>query len=199
MNVRLQVRPLAAIVGTAVVVTSTFLANGAEEKAAKSKTVEVGSLKLSVPENWKQKPQVRDPRVAEFQIPGAGDDKVASDYVVFFFGKQGAGGLEANVQRWISQVEPEGRKVRTFTGESSNGKYTLVDLTGTYKKSMGPPVLMKTTAMPEWRVINVFIETDAGPYFLKIDGPQKSVAEIEDELRASFGAKKDSEKERKAE
>jgi len=199
MNVHKTSRHVAVVACTAAIVASALLVKAADEKAAKSKTVEVGSLKLSVPESWKQKPQVRDPRVAEFQIPGSGDDKVASDYVVFFFGKQGAGGLEANVQRWISQVEPEGRKVRTFTGESSNGKYTLVDLTGTYKKSMGPPVLMKTTAMPDWRVVNVFIETDAGPYFLKIDGPEKAIAAIEDDLRASFGAKKDSEKERKAE
>jgi gluconolactonase len=183
----------------ALVSISISFAKAADEKPAKTKAVDVGSLKLSVPEGWKQKPQVREPRVAEFQIPGSGDDKAGAEYVVFFFGKQGAGGLEPNVQRWISQVEPEGRKVRTFTGESSNGKYTLVDLTGTYKKSMGPPVLMKTTAMPGWRVINVFVETESGPYFLKVDGPEKAVAAIEDDLRASFGAKKDSEKERKAE
>lgn len=199
MNVYTFSRRVLIVAVAALVAGSGSHAKAADEKPAKTKTVEVGSLKLSVPEGWKQKPQVREPRVAEFQIPGSGEDKPAADYVVFFFGKQGAGGLEPNVQRWISQVEPEGRKVRTFTGESSNGKYTLVDLTGTYKKSMGPPVLMKTTAMPGWRVINVFVETEAGPYFLKVDGPEKAVAAIEDDLRASFGVKKDSEKERKAE
>ncbi|HEY2250041.1 MAG TPA: hypothetical protein VGH74_03230 [Planctomycetaceae bacterium] len=170
----------------------------AEKPAAKTKKVEVKDITLNIPESWKQKPQASQMRVAEFEVPPVGDAKEPGEYAVFFFGKGGAGGVQANVERWVGQFEADGRKVRTFTGESTLGKYTLVDLTGTYNKSIGPPVAGNKKKLPGWRVINVVIETEAGPYFLKLDGPQKLIAGVENDFRASFGGKKDSEKEQQA-
>lgn len=171
----------------------------AEDKPpAKTKQVDAGDLKLTVPESWKKK-EGRQFRVAEFEVPPVGDDKTAGEFVVFHFGKGGAGGVAANVERWINQVDKEGRKVRTVTGESTAGKYTLVDLSGTYNKSIGPPIARQTKPMPKWRVLNVAVETESGPYYLKLDGPEKTIAAVENEFRASFGARKDTEKEQKAE
>ena len=169
-----------------------------EKPAAKTKKVEVKDITLSVPEGWKQKPVSGQMRVGEFEVPPTGDDKEPGEYAVFFFGKGGAGGLQANIDRWVGQIEPEGRKVRIVSGESALGKYTLVDLAGTYNKSIGPPIAGNKKKLPGWRVINVFVETEAGPYFLKLDGPQKTIAGVESEFRASFGGKKDSEKEQPA-
>jgi gluconolactonase len=169
----------------------------ADDKAPKTKEVEAGDLHLVVPEKWKQKTDIRDPRVAEFQIPAAGDDKSDAEFVVFYFGRQGAGGLDANISRWVGQFEEAGRNVRIVSGEGSQGKYTLVDLSGTYRKPVGPPVLRKSTPKAGWRVLNVFVETKSGPYFLKIDGPQKTIAAVENDLRTAFGGKKETEKERK--
>ena len=170
----------------------------AEKPSTKTKKVEAQDIVLNVPEAWKQKPQVRDPRVVEFEVPPAEEDKDSGEFVVFYFGKQGAGGVQANIDRWIGQLEEEGRKVRIATGESTDGKYTLVDLTGTYNKSIGPPIKKNTKRLPGWRVLNAVIETEAGPYFLKLDGPEKLVAAVEDDFRAVFGGKKETEKERKA-
>ncbi len=168
-----------------------------ETPSSKTKKVEANDITLNIPEGWKQKPQVREPRIVEFEVPPVGDDKESGEFVVFFFGKQGAGGVQANVDRWVGQLEEEGRKVRIVTGESADGKYTLVDLTGTYNKSIGPPIAKKSKRLPGWRVLNAVIETEAGPYFLKLDGPQKSIAAVENDFRAAFGGKKDSEKEQK--
>jgi gluconolactonase len=170
-----------------------------EKAPAKTKKIQARDLSLTVPEGWKQKPQASEMRVAELEIPPVGDDKEPGEFVVFFFGKQGAGGVQANIQRWIGQLEEEGRKVKIVTGEATGGKYTLVDLTGTYNKSIGPPIAKKTRRHPDWRVLNIYVETDAGPYFLKLDGPQKTVAAVENDVRASFGGKKESEKEQKRE
>ena len=169
-----------------------------DKGASKTKKVEAGDLTLNVPENWKQKAQVRDPRVAEFEVPPAGDDKEAGEFTVFFFGKQGAGSVQDNVKRWVGQLEEEGRKVKIVSGESASGKYTLVDLSGLYNKSVGPPIARKTKKLSGWRVINVVVETDAGPYFLKLDGPEKTIAAVENDVRAAFGGKKDTEKEEKS-
>jgi hypothetical protein len=166
-----------------------------EKAPAKTKTVKAKDLTLTVPEGWKQKPQGSSMRVAEFEVPPAGDNKEPGEFVVFYFGEAGAGGVQANIQRWIGQFEEEGRKVKIVSGESAAGKYTLVELTGAYNKPIGPPIARKSKRMAGWRVLNVFIETEAGPYFLKLDGPQKTIAAVENDFRASFGGKKDSEKE----
>ncbi|MSR60515.1 MAG: hypothetical protein EXS05_23215 [Planctomycetaceae bacterium] len=171
----------------------------ADKPAAKTKAVKAGELTLRVPETWKQKPQVTEPRVAQFAIPPAGDDKDPGEYAVFYFGEQGAGGVQANIERWVNQFEEKGREIRTVTGECPEGKYTLVELSGAYNKSVGPPIQRQTKRMPGWKVYNVMLETKSGHYFLKLDGPAKTIAAVEDEFRASFGAKKDDEKEQKAE
>jgi gluconolactonase len=103
------------------------------------------------------------------------------------------------VERWIGQFEKDERKLRITTGESPNGKYTLVDLSGTYNKSIGPPIAGNKKTLKGWRVINVAVETEGGTYYLKLDGPEKTIEAVEDEFRASFGGKKDAEKEQKPE
>ena len=118
---------------------------------------------------------------------------------MFYFGPQGAGGVEENVKRWESQFETEGRKAKIFSGESEQGKYTLLDLTGTYNKPIGPPVQKKSKRLTGWRVVNVLLETKSGRYYLKVDGPEKTIAAIENDIRAAFGGKKETEKEQKAE
>jgi gluconolactonase len=170
-----------------------------EKPATKTKKIKARDLSLTVPESWKPKTQSSEMRVAELEVPAAGDDKEPGEFVVFWFGERGAGGVQANIQRWINQLEEEGRKVKIVSGEATGGKYTLVDLTGTYNKSIGPPIAKKSKRLPGWRVLNVFIETDAGPYFLKLDGPEKTIAAVENEFRATFGGKKDSEKDQKPE
>ena len=169
-----------------------------EKPSTKTKKVEAGDIMLNVPEGWKQKPQVREPRVAEFTVPPAGDDKEPGELAVFYFGKGGAGGVQANIQRWVGQLDAEGRKVRIVTGESALGKYTLVDLTGAYNKSVGRPIEKKSKRLPGWRVLNVVVETKSGPYFLKLDGPEKTIATVENDFRASFGGKKETENEQDA-
>src|SRR5262249_36287764 len=99
-----------------------------EKPAVKTKPIKARDLTLTVPETWKQKTQSSEMRVAELEVPAAGDDKEPGEFVVFWFGERGAGGVQANIQRWIGQLEEEGRKVKIVTGEAAGGKYTLVDL-----------------------------------------------------------------------
>jgi hypothetical protein len=166
----------------------------------KSATITAGEIKLTVPETWKKKAKSSSQfRVAEIEIPAAKDDKDNGELVVFYFGAGGAGGIDANVSRWIGQFEEEGRKVRSFAGKSEQGKYTLVDLSGTYNKPIGPPIQMKSEKKSDWRMIGVILETEQGPYFLKLDGPKKTITAIEADYRKSFGGDAKSETERQKE
>jgi len=164
----------------------------AEGKTAK---IKAGDLQLTVPERWKKRAPKNEMRLAEFEVPAGEGAKEAGEFVVFYFGRGQGGDLEGNITRWVGQIEPEGRSVKLRKGECPLGEYTLVDVTGTYNKSVGPPVLRKTQKLAGWRVINVYLQNPGGPYFFKIDGPEKVVARELDALRASFGGDAKTEKE----
>lgn len=183
-----------AAVALAVLFTPSLFAED-----AKTTEVEVKGIKLTVPEGWKQK-DVTGFRAAQFEIPAAEGDKDAGELVVFHFGPNGGGGVQANIDRWVKQFDAEERKLKISDGESKQGKYTLVELTGTWNKSIGPPVAMKTVKMPGARFIGVILHSEkSGDFFLRLTGPDKTVATTAKAYRASFGADAEKEKERKEE
>src|SRR5262245_51912577 len=99
MSMRFSVCILIAFLATVV---------AAQDKdAAKTKKVAAGDLSLNVPERWKQREPSSSFRVAEFEVPAAKEDKEPGELVITFFGKGGAGGVDANIQRWIGQFEAE--------------------------------------------------------------------------------------------
>lgn len=166
--------------------------------AGKTKMVKAGGITLTVPETWKEKEPSSSFRAAEIEVPAAGDDKSPGELAVFNFGAGGGGGVQANVDRWIGQFDSEGRKVKIWKGKGSQGEYTLVELTGTYKKPIGPPIQMKSKPMPGWRVLGVVLQAEGGPYFIKLDGPDKTITAAASDFRASFGGNAKDEKEVKS-
>ena len=72
---------------------------------------------------------------------------------------------------------------------------TRTSAAGTYMKPDGPPFLRKTKATPGQRMLGVILNQAAGEvYFLKLTGPDVTVAAQLDAVRASFGGKADDEK-----
>ncbi len=169
-----------------------------DKPAIKTKAIKAGDLKIAVPEGWKKRQPKSEMRIAEYEVPATEGDKETGEFVIFYFQGQG-GGLEENITRWVGQIEPKGREVKIRTGKCDLGEYTLVDITGAYNKSVGPPVLRKTQRFEGWRVINVFLKCEKGPYFFKIDGPAKTVEAELDGLRATFGGDAETEEEREYE
>lgn len=160
---------------------------------AQAAGVRLGALSLQVPGDWKQEQPKSRMRLGQFRIPAAQADQPAAELAVFSFGA--GGGVDANLRRWVDQFQPEGREVEITTGESPQGQYYWVSLTGTYKKSVGPPILRKTTPVPGSGMLAVIVDiSEKGLYFLKMVGPQATVHAQADALRASFGGQADSEK-----
>jgi len=182
---------------TAVLLTAlTGVLSAVADDAAPSATrkVTAGDLHLSVPMRWQTQETKSQFRVAQFGIPAAKGDPADGDLVVYFFGAGGAGGVDANVKRWVGQFESEGRKVKVVEGKSAQGKYTLVDISGSYNKPVGPPIQMKSKRMEGWRLLGVILESPKGSYFLKFDGPAATVKAAEEEFRAAFGGNAKDEK-----
>ncbi len=170
----------------------------AQDKDKATQVVEVKDIKLTIPKAWKQEKPSNQFRVAQFKIDAAEGDKDGGELVITQFGG-GGGGVDDNIKRWVNQFEAKDRKVKVTKGKSSHGEYIVVDATGTYLKPDGPPIAGKTKPTPGSRVLNIMLMVeDKGSYFLKLAGPEKTIAGAATDLRSSFGAKAEDEKEYKA-
>jgi len=156
--------------------------------AVKTREVKMRFLTLDVPESWKQRETASDMRLGELEIPPAEGDKEPAELIVYYFGAQGAGTRKANIDRWIGQFEAEGRQAKVLAGKARAGEYSLVDVTGTYQKPVGPPVARKTAPMSGARMLAVILTTKDGDVYLKLTGPAKTVARAAVDLRRAIGA-----------
>jgi gluconolactonase len=171
----------------------------AQDKEKATQVIDVKDIKLTVPKAWKQEKPSNQFRVAQFKIDPVEGDKEASELVITQFGG-GGGGVNDNIKRWENQFESKDRKIKVTKGKSTLGDYVIVDGTGTYLKPDGPPIAGKTKPTPGSRVLNVMLMTEEnGAYFLKLSGPEKTVTAAAKDLRASFGAKAEDEKDFKSE
>ena len=138
-----------------------------------------GSLQFEPPEGWIEEAAAPPMRIAQFILPKAAGDAEDAVLVVFYFGGEG-GGIEANLERWISQMEqPDGRpskEVAISTTFEANGlAVTMLDVPGTYVAPVRPGSSMRYNK-PLFRLKAAVVETPTGPYFFKLTGPERTVA-----------------------
>jgi hypothetical protein len=156
-----------------------------DKKDDKGTVVEIDAFKAKVPASWKQveltEQQKNFGRVAQFTIPKAKDEKHDAEMIVFNFGSGGGGDVKSNVDRWKGQfTAPEGKKVESKSEEMKVGEtpVTYVDVKGTYKYKKRPfDANEKEELRPDYRLIGVIFESKNGPYFIRLIGPAKTVAE----------------------
>ena len=166
----------------------------AKEKAEETVDVKIGDLALKLPKSWKQSDATLPMRLATFEVPAGEGDKDKGEFVISSF-PGGGGGIDANISRWVGQFSAEGRKATVRQGKAGESEYFVANISGTYMKPDGPPILRKTKETPGQRMVGVILNTkDGGVYFLKLTGPDATVAAQLDAVRASFGGKHDDEK-----
>lgn len=163
--------------------------------ADEAKPVKIEGITLKVPASWKQEPPSNKLRAGQFKIGPAEGDAEPAELVISFF-KGDGGGIDPNLRRWTDQFAPDGRKEKLTQGTSPQGPYYYSDLSGTYLKSEGGPFAGgKKTPMPKYRSLSVILQVpDEGNYFLRMTGPEKTVAAAAEAFRKSFEA--DAEKEK---
>lgn len=195
----MSTRYLAAIGCGAALALTLLVTPVAFAEDAKTKEVEVKDIKLDVPETWKAKPTPPNGfRAAQFEIPPVEGDQEGAELVVFHFGPNGGGGVQANIERWVKQFEAEERKLKIFNGKTKQGEYVLVDLSGTWNKPVGPPIAMKTTKAPGSRFLGVILKPETGgDYYIRLTGPEKTVAANAKTFRVAIKADPEKEMEKK--
>lgn len=148
-------------------------------------------LTFTTPDGWKSSPPSSSMRVAEFTLPRAAGDADNAQLVVYYFGGSG-GSVAANLERWVAQMQqPDGRasgsvarkEMRTVNGLS----LTLVDVSGTYVAEMSPGSADRNNK-PRYRLRAGVVETAKGPYFVKLTGPERTVARWESQFNQFVGS-----------
>ncbi len=145
---------------------------------ASMSVVAAAGLTFTAPDGWKSTPPSSSMRVADFTLPRAAGDAEDAELVVYYFGGQG-GSVEANIQRWEAEMVPPPGKTPVPTRRETrtvNGlKVTLVDVRGTYVAAVMPGASAHNNK-PGFRLRAAVVETPKGPYFIKLTGPEQTVA-----------------------
>jgi hypothetical protein len=144
------------------------------------------TLVFDAPKDWASHPPASSMHVADFTLAKVAGDPEDAALSIFFFGANQGGNVQANVDRWIAQMnQPDGSPskdhAKTSTLTSHGLTITLVDVTGTFTDAMSPRTPVNK---PNFRQIAAVIETPGGPYFVKCTGPQKTIAKWESSVRA---------------
>lgn len=155
---------------------------------------ETKEVTWTVPEGWVQEEPSNSMRQAQFKLPRVeGDSDDASVVITFFPGEGDVGGIDKNIERWYGQMsQPDGKEtsdVAETTENTVNGmRQTRVSMTGTYNGGM----MMGghgATEMTGYKMVATEVRSSAGPYFVKLVGPEATVNKWEasyDQFLASF-------------
>ena len=122
-------------------------------------------------------------------IPGK--EKAAGIEADFYhFGVGGGGGVDANVQRWQKQFEPDddGKLPEPKREEVAIGgkKVLFVTFKGTFLS--GSVMDAKRTPMPGYTMTGVIIPSEeTGDIFIKISGPDAAMAASQEAIKKLVG------------
>src|ERR1041385_3385584 len=137
-------------------------------------------LKFTVPAGWVEEERASSMRVAQYKLPRAEGDSEDASLVLYYFGQGQGGSAAANVERWVGQMQQaDGTATKDAKEEhfETNGlKVTTVDASGTYVAETAPGSGTFHNN-PGYRLRAAVVETPNGSYFVKLVGPEKTVAQ----------------------
>lgn len=156
--------------------------------ASAQSTNVAGDLTYKTPSAWVKEQPSSSMRVAQFRLPRAAGDAEDASLVLFYFGQGQGGSIEANLDRWIKQMQqPDGSpstdKARTSRIKVNGLDVTLLDVSGVFTAEMTPGAGDRQNK-PNSRMRAAVVETPKGPYFFKLVGPEKTVTQNDQNFMA---------------
>ena len=145
-----------------------------------STTTASGELHFTAPDGWVTEKPSSNMRAAQYKLPKAESDSEDASLVLYYFGATQGGPVQANIDRWIAQMEqPDGSsskdKARTETMTVNGLKVTAVDVTGTFTAEMSPGSSARHNNA-NYSLRAAVVETPKGNYYAKLVGPEKTIA-----------------------
>jgi hypothetical protein len=140
-----------------------------------------GEVEMTAPAGWVAKtPTVRIIEY-EFAVPAAKGDSADGRVTIMTAG----GSVQANIDRWVGQFQPEGSKAevkpKTESKKVAGREVHLVDLAGTYKDARGP--FAPAVERPDYRMLAAIVPVGESNYFIKFYGPKATLAASEKDFR----------------
>jgi hypothetical protein len=138
----------------------------------------LGPFVVEPPASWQERKTSSSMRAAEWLLPGAKGAEDA-ELVVYYFGAGGAGGVEANLERWLGQFQqadgaPSRSKATIKETKVAGQKATTVEVSGRYVAAVKPGA-SETLDKPDWTMLAAIVESPAGAYYFKLVGPKATV------------------------
>ena len=153
---------------------------GSASAAEKPAIIEVSSIKFTAPAKWVSQKTSSRMRAAQFGVPGAKGQPPAQ-CVFFYFGPGGAGGVDANVKRWLGQFAPQPKVKHTVKSEKINNvAVTHVMAEGTYMD--GPPFGGAKVPKKGFAMRGAIVMAPRGAIFIKMTGLKAVVESAEKPL-----------------
>jgi hypothetical protein len=133
----------------------------------------MGHLAYQIPSAWKEEPPENNMRLTQAKIPGPGGE---AEFAVFYFGPGQGGGVDANIERWLGQVQmAPGYKPARDTVKEGDLTVHTVEAKGTLTPS---PMSMQgggEAPREDSMLLGAVVEGPGGPWFFKLTGPEKTV------------------------
>jgi hypothetical protein len=171
-----------------VVAAVASLCASGTHAGGKSDVVTLDGLKSKVPASWKSQKPSNKFRAYQFLVPKAEGDKKDAELVIFYFGEGSGGTVQDNLKRWKSQFQaPEGKTIDDVstvkTMKVGNVELTYLDIHGTYLYKFPPfDPNAKVMRLQNYRNLSVYWASEKGPYFIRLTGPAKTVAQHQKEF-----------------
>jgi hypothetical protein len=151
----------------------------------------LGPFTMVVPADWTEKPSTSSMRAAQFQLPApAGGD---TEVIVYYFGETGAGSVQANVDRWVSQFKQPDDKPSSEVAKVEKAQYagqeaSVVSVSGRYVAPATPGG--QPMDKPDQALVAAIVPSPKGPYYFRLIGSKAAVAAQEKPFRDALASLK---------
>lgn len=154
--------------------------------------VVLGPFTLAVPKEWSEKPVTSSMRAAQFTWSEKSGEQ--AELIIYYFGEGGAGGVEANLERWLGQItQPDGKPSKDIAKiektKFATQDATIVSVAGrltTQQMPGGPAPVDMADAM----LLAAIVNSPSGPYYFKATGSKKTVEANNARFRAMLASMK---------
>ena len=144
-----------------------------------------GPIRWEAPSQWDARPPSNDMRFAEYAVDSS---EGSAELVVFYFGPEGAGGVDANLERWASQLQGGPEAIREERDVEGMTVHT-VDASGTYHTDM--PMGGGGEPQDDQRLLGAIAEASEGLFFFRFLGDENVVTDQEEAFEAFVGSLQD--------
>ena len=152
---------------------SLFLFSLVSNDLYSDEKIKVGGLNFKIPKDWVSQSPDSSMRTAQYSIKDP-EKKKSGEVLFFYFGNNNAGGVKANVLRWLYQFKEDPQNLNPIIVQDkiNDVNVTYVSAYGTYLK--GLPYREKTP-VDNCQLFGAIIEGDLGTVFIKATGDKNLI------------------------